>query len=189
VDPVMYGAAKRIGSLPEITPRKPREYFASLCVAIINQQLSNKAADSIEKRFTELFPRKRILPKPMLQLSGESLRNTGISWSKVRFMKDLAEKVDRRGVALSKLRHLGDEEVIQELTKVKGIGRWTAEMFLMFALGRPDIFSFGDLGLQKAIEKLYRLSDPAREELETITLKWSPYRTFASRVLWESVDN
>lgn len=184
----MYGAARRVGSLPEITPRKPREYFASLCVEIINQQLSNKAADSIEKRFTELFPRKRILPDVVLQLSGESLRNTGVSWSKVQYIKDLAKKADSREVALSQLSHLGDEEVIQELTKVKGIGRWTAEMFLMFTLARPDIFSFGDLGLRRAIKKLYRLRDPAREELETITFKWSPYRTFASRILWKVVD-
>ena len=184
----MYRAAKQIGPLPEITPRKPREYFASLCSEIINQQLASKAASAIEGRFVALFPRRVVTIKHTLSLTEKTLRNVGMSFAKARFIKDLAQKVTQKEVQLDKLQDSEDTTAIQELTKIKGIGPWTAEMFLIFTLGRPDIFSFGDLGLRRAIEKLYQLSDPSREELETITIKWSPYRSFASRILWKVVD-
>ncbi len=112
-----------------------------------------------------------------------------MSWSKVRFVRDLADKVSAKFIQLPQLAQLSNEEVITELTKVKGIGPWTAEMFLMFTLGREDVFSFGDLGLAKAIQKLYNLKQkPTRKQLEKITKKWSPYRTHAALVLWKSLD-
>ena len=188
VDPVMYIAMREIGPLEEIKPRDPREYFSSLCSEIISQQLSSKAAVPIEQRFLNLFPRKKVSTKHLLKLSDEEVRGVGTSWAKVRSLKDLAEKTVSKEVPFSKLPNLGDEAVIEELIKVKGIGRWTAEMFLIFSLGRPDVFSHGDLGLRRAIEKLYKLADPSQEKIEEITGKWSPYRSWASRTLWKRYD-
>lgn len=111
-----------------------------------------------------------------------------MSWAKARYIRDIAEKMERREVRLSRLHTLGDEEVIAELTKIKGVGRWTAEMFLMFSLGREDVFSFGDLGLRKAMQKLYGMPEFSRKRAESIVIRWSPYRTFASRILWKTSD-
>lgn len=188
VDPVMYTAMREIGPLEEIKPRESREYFSSLCSEIISQQLSSKAAVPIEQRFLNLFPRKKVSTKHLLKLSDEEVRRVGTSWAKVRSLKDLAEKTANKEVPFSKLSNLDDEAVIEELIKVKGIGRWTAEMFLMFSLGRPDVFSHGDLGLRRAIEKLYKLANPSQEKIEEITGKWSPYRSWGSRTLWKFID-
>jgi DNA-3-methyladenine glycosylase II len=177
-------------------PLKPRkrnteERFEYLALTILYQQLSTKVADIISKRFRALFKSEQFPePKKILKVSDERLRAVGISWAKVTYIKDLANKVHRGEVALDNLHTLTDEEVIAELTKVKGIGRWTAEMFLMSALGRPDIFSFGDLGLQTAIQKAYGFKKlPSKRTMERLSKKWSPYRTLASRVLWASLDN
>jgi len=188
VDPVLYATIKKVGTLEEITPRKPKEYFPSLCSEIISQQLSNKAAAPIHQRFLGLFPRKKVSTKHLLSIPDEKVRGVGTSWAKVSFLKDLAEKTVTKEVPFSKLPNLDDEEVIKELIKVKGIGRWTAEMFLIFSLGRPDVFSHGDLGLRRAIEKLYKLVDPSQEKIEEITGKWSPYRSWGSRTLWKFID-
>ena len=123
-----------------------------------------------------------------MKLSDREVREAGTSWAKVGFLKDLAEKTVSKEVPFSKLSDLDDEAVIEELIKVKGIGRWTAEMFLIFSLGRPDVFSHGDLGLRRAIEKLYKLADPSQEDIEAITIKWSPYRSWGSRALWKWYD-
>ena len=188
VDPVMYTAMREIGPLEEIKPREPREYFSSLCSEIISQQLSSKAAVPIHQRFLSLFPRKKVSTKHLLSIPDEKVRGVGTSWAKVSFLKDLAEKTINKEVPFSKLPNLDDEAVIEELIKVKGIGRWTAEMFLIFSLGRPDVFSHGDLGLRRAIEKLYKLTDPNQEKIEKITGKWSPYRSWGSRTLWKFID-
>ena len=159
-----------------------------LCFEIINQQLSDKAADSIGKRFLTLFPRKQITTRRVRELSDQDIRDAGLSWSKVGFIKNLAEKVESKEIDFKQLPMLDNETAIAELTAIKGIGPWTAEMFLIFSLGREDVFSHGDVGLQRAIKQLYNLQDPSQEDIEGITAKWSPYRSWASLVLWKIVD-
>lgn len=175
-------------NLEEISPTLPQEYFFHLCREIISQQLGSKVADKFLERFIVLFPGKIITSKALLKLSDERLRGIGISWAKVKYLKDLARKIEDKEVILQNLPSLQDEDVILHLTKVKGIGNWTAEMFLMFSLGRPNIFSHGDLGLRRAIEKIYNLKNPDKEKVEKLTQKWSPYRTWACRILWSSHD-
>ncbi len=170
--------------LEEILPILPQEYFFRLCRGIISQQLSGRVVDTFTERFIALFPNKKISPKALLKLSEEKLRGIGISWAKVKYLIDLASKVENKEVVLQDLPNLKNEEVILHLTKVKGIGRWTAEMFLMFSLGRPDIFSYGDLGLRRGIEKIYKIQNPEKSIVEKLSQKWAPYRTWACRVLW-----
>ena len=169
---------------------KRSNHFRSLVVAIVNQQLSGKAAATILKRFTALFAGKKF-PKPevVLAMPPAKMRKAGLSKMKVSFLKDLARNVLSGGVNFKKMPHMSDEEVIEHLTNVKGIGRWTAEMFLMFSLGRDDVFSYGDLGLRNAMQRIYGLKKhPTPKQAEKISAAWSPYRTLASRYLWASVD-
>lgn len=175
--------------LEEIVSRPTHEFFVSLCREIIGQQLSGRVADVICARFEALFGHKKITAVSVAKISDDILRKTGMSWSKVKFIKDLAEKVKNKEVDLSRLVDLNDAEVIIELTKIKGIGPWTAEMFLIFTLGRGDVFSYGDLGLRRAIQKLYALrKEPTVKQMEKLTKRWSPYRTHAARVLWRYKD-
>ena len=119
----------------------------------------------------------------------EVLRGIGMSWSKVRFLRDLSRKIEVKELILAKLTGATEAEIMETLTKVKGIGPWTVEMFLMFTLGRPDVFSYGDLGLRRAIQKLYGLrSEPSPRTMKRITEVWRPYRTTASRLLWAYLD-
>lgn len=164
--------------------RPKRDYFVALCEDIIGQQLSNKAADAIWARFIKLFSKKQVTPDKLLRLADEQIRNIGTSWAKVKYLKDLAGKVKAKIIHLEKLEQLADNKVVVELTKVKGIGPWTAEMFLIFTLKRPDVFSFGDLGLNKAFGNLY-----GQRRLEPVTRRWSPYRSFGCLALWHSLDN
>ena len=183
VDPILFQAAEKVGDFEGIIPKKPSEYFSSLCREIVSQQLGGEAADAIVARFHGLFSQKRVLPSHVIAIQVEKLRNSGMSWAKARYIKDLAQKVTTREVVLSRLSSLSDDDVVLELTKVKGIGKWTAEMFLMFSLGREDVFSFGDLGLRRSMAGLYENRKP-----EPIVARWSPYRTWASRVLWKLHD-
>ena len=183
VDPILFRAIEQVGELEDIAPQKSSEYFNSLCREIVAQQLGSGAVHAIVGRFNNLFPQKKPKPSYIVAIQEEELRKCGMSWAKARYIKDLAQKVITREVVLSKLSSLSDEEVIIELTKIKGIGPWTAEMFLMFSLGREDVFSFGDLGLKNAMEKLYGKKKP-----EPIVARWSPYRSFASLILWKLVD-
>lgn len=188
-DPVIYSAVLRMEREPLIMPVAVDDFFMKLCRDILGQQLSGKAADAIVARFVSQFG-PVIVPKTILAADETSIRNVGTSWAKVRSLKDLAEKVSKNEMQLHLLQTLPDEEVIMELTKVKGIGRWTAEMFLIFTLGREDVFSHGDLGLRKGLMKLYNLKDkPTIEEAEAIVSKWSPYRSYGSLALWDSLDN
>lgn len=188
VDPIFSSLVEKV-TLQKLSKRPPAKYFQSLCHEIIGQQLSSKAADVLCDRFDKLFGKQNVTSGKVLQFSEEKLRSIGMSWAKVRFIRDLSQKMVDKTVRLSHLDQLSDDDVIFELTKVKGIGPWTAEMFLMFTLGREDIFSFGDLGLAKAIQKLYNMKQkPTRKQMEKITKKWSPYRTHAALVLWKSLD-
>ncbi len=189
VDRVLYRALTRVKHRDDLTPRRTDDYFSDLCEAIINQQLSDKAAATIFGRFTRLFPKGVVTPQALLTIPDEKIRTVGTSWSKVKYLKSLAQSVVDKQIELPMLDALEDHKVIEKLTTLKGIGPWTAEMFLMFSLGREDVFSFGDLGLRKAIRKLYNFKkDPSTNELMKLTKKWSPYRTYAARILWRSLE-
>jgi len=162
--------------------------FDRLVESIISQQLSVRVADVIYERVLNLMPKKKLTPEGILKNKDEDLRKAGLSHQKIKYLKDLSEKVKSGELDLDNLDNLENEEVIEELTKVKGIGKWTAEMFLMFALGRPDIFSHGDLGLQNAIKKIYEMEKYDPGIAEEIVIKWSPYRTYAARILWKSLE-
>jgi DNA-3-methyladenine glycosylase II len=187
-DPVIYEVMKPI-DFTQWWGRPKRDYFAALCEDIIGQQLSAKAADSIFARFEKLFGKKQITPEKILKLSGEAIRGVGTSWAKVKSLKDLAQRVKQKQIHLDKLEQLNNEQALAELIQVKGVGPWTAEMFLIFTLKREDVFSFGDLGLNKAIIRLYGLKRPSRTRLEKIIKPWTPYRSFGALSLWYSLDN
>jgi DNA-3-methyladenine glycosylase II len=187
VDPIL---SKIIGRV-KLTERKAhKRYFESLCVAIINQQLSGKAAATIEKRFTSLFKGAGFpSPRQVLLKSDAKLRTAGLSFQKIGYIKSLAKLVDAGKINFRKFAKLSDEEIIEILTQVKGIGRWTAEMFLMFCLNRPDVFSHGDLGLKNAVKKWYKLDkDRHSKKYHQLINSWSPHRTAAARYLWASLD-
>lgn len=188
VDPVLAKYILLIQEIEDLRSRKPSEYFYALCDEIISQQLSGKVASVIFERFKNLFKNGLVTPGLVLELSHEQLREVGMSNAKAKFIKDLSEKVLSGELDLTNINALENSQVIEQLTKVKGIGPWTAEMFLMFTLGREDIFSYGDLGLKNAIKKIYQLESPTKVEIELISSKWKPYRTYACRILWKSLE-
>ncbi|MDE2312014.1 MAG: DNA-3-methyladenine glycosylase 2 family protein [Patescibacteria group bacterium] len=185
VDPVMADVIKRA----KIKPLRPaKDPFESLVVSIINQQLSGKAADTIENRFRLLFGGRFPKPAQVLKTSDKKLRACGLSFGKISYIKNLAEAVTRGKLDFKKFGHMDDEQIIEQLVKVKGIGRWTAEMFLMFSLGRPNVFSIGDLGLRNGLKKLYRLDAKRhKRKLRRLLDLWHPHKTTASRHLWASL--
>lgn len=165
------------------------DLFRDIVWTIIGQQLSGKAADTIFERFVKLLPHKKVNPEKILKLSDEAMRSAGLSGAKSRAIKNLGEKVLSKEVNLKTLLSLPDEQVLIELTKVKGIGPWTAEMILMFSLGRTDIFSKGDLGLQKGFMHLYGMKKlPSDKTMLSTSKKWSPYKTYAAKILWRVAD-
>lgn len=170
-----------------ITHPAREDYFASLASSIIGQQISVKAAAKIAERFSETTA---MNPTKAAALSMADAKTIGLSGRKYAYIRDLAEHFVKDSMVFNHLDTLGDDEVIAELTRIKGIGVWTAQMFLMFTLVRMDVFAPDDRGLQLAIQKLYGLSKvPARSKLETIAARWSPYRTVASWHLWRSLEN
>jgi DNA-3-methyladenine glycosylase II len=188
-DPLLWAVIKSTGNPPKLPRRKRGDYFTDLVDTIISQQLSIKAAETIFNRLKTLFKDGKITSLATLRLNDEKIRAAGISYSKIKYIKDLATKVQNREIDLKVLKALTDEEVIAELIKVKGIGRWTAEMFLIFSLNRQDVFSHGDLGLTSAIKKIYKIKKYSQAEVEKIVSIWSPYKSYASLVLWSSLDN
>lgn len=189
-DSAIYRVLK--GMTLELLPHapSPEKYFSTLCREIITQQLGTGAARAINGRFLGLFSDQEVTPERILTFTEQNLRNVGMSWAKARYILDLARKTNDGALDFTNLHTLDDEGVIGELTKVKGIGRWTAEMFLIFTLGREDIFSHGDLGLKRGIKLLYGFPEvPKKEEIEQIISVWSPYKSYASIALWESLDN
>jgi len=184
-DPVLGELLLRV-SLPKLELRT--DHFVALARSIVGQQLSTKAAQSIWLRFLTLF-KGAPTPKAVLKLTEQKMRAVGLSFSKIKYIKNLAQFALEHP-KFPELAALTDAEIIELLTEIKGIGRWTAEMFLIFALGREDVFSNGDLGLRNAVKRLYKLrKDPSPEKLDKITKAWSPYRSHAARVLWKSLDN
>ena len=150
--------------------------------------MSGKAASTIFGRFEKLFGKKKVTPENILKLPDQKLRDAGMSWGKVKYVKDLAQKTLSKEINLETLETLEEDVVIAELTKVKGIGKWTAEMFLMFTLRRENIFSFGDLGLKKGIAKIYNIKNPTPKQIEKIIKKRHPYKSFGSFALWQSLE-
>lgn len=165
-------------------------YFETMVGSIISQQLSTKAADTIHQRFKALFaPARVIKPEQILAMPDETLRGTGISNSKVSFIKDLAAKTNDGTLKFNRLAWLSDDEIIAMLTQVKGIGVWTVHMFLMFSLGRLDVLPVGDLGIRRGVEKVYGFDHlPNAEEIEQIAQAngWRPYASVASWYMWRS---
>ncbi len=184
-DPVMKKLIKE-HTLEELEQKK--SYFAALTYEIIGQQLSGKVARVIYKRFLDLFGDKLPEPKQILKISAKKLRGCGCSWAKVKYIKSLAECINNKQLDLKSLYKLSDKETYEQLLKVKGIGPWTAEMFMIFTLHRPDVFSVGDLGLRTAVSKLYKVKKDDFKRIEKIAERWKPYRSFACRYLWKSTD-
>lgn len=167
-----------------------KDAFQALAEAVIYQQLSGKAAATILKRFVALFPGKKFpSPKDILKIKTQKLRGAGLSTQKAAYLKDLALKFTDGTVEPKKFPRMSDAEIIEHVTAVKGIGRWTAHMFLMFTLGRPDILPTGDLGIQKAFQKVFKLkSRPSPEKMEKLAKQWAGHRTTASFYLWRMLD-
>jgi DNA-3-methyladenine glycosylase II len=174
--------------IPDITHSD--DLFRDIVWTIIGQQLSGKAADTIFERFASLFKDKKLVAEKILKLEESAMRGAGLSGAKARAIRNFSEKVLSGELKLEDLKKIDEVSVVAELTKVKGIGPWTAEMILMHSLGRSDIFSAGDLGLMKGLKELYGLrSLPDKKKVEKLSKAWSPYRTYAARVLWRVADS
>jgi DNA-3-methyladenine glycosylase II len=187
VDPVLAGLIARHGPCA-LTPASDR--FGALVDSIISQQISVKAADAILRRFVLALPGGVCAPAPILSLSVEDMRALGLSRAKAAYVRDLAERVAGGALDLAGLDDAPDEDVILALTQVKGIGRWTAEMFLIFALGRLDVLPVDDLGFRRAVERSYGLPAlPPPATLHALGAPWRPYRSIATWYLWRSLNN
>lgn len=178
-DPVMAKLIAKFGPLE--VKSSGIDPFTDLVDAIISQQLSVKAAATIFGRFKALLTKYPFDPEEIIALDKEKIRACGVSYAKISYSKNIAEAVVSGVLDFQKFPSLLDQEIMSELVKIKGIGPWTAEMFLIFTLGREDVFSQGDLGLKNALKKLY----PQGVDPDT----WTPYRSYACRYLWKSLDN
>jgi DNA-3-methyladenine glycosylase II len=184
-DPVMRGIIERVG--PCRIEYGPAE-FHSLAEAIVYQQLNGKAAVTIFKRFAALAG-EPFTPKGIVKLTAEQMRSVGLSKQKSSYLHDMAERAIRGELNFTRLSEMTDEEVIKHLTQVKGVGVWTAHMFLMFTLKRPNVLPTGDFGVQMAIKKHYNKRKlPKPEQMERIAKPWEPYRSVACWYLWKSLD-
>jgi DNA-3-methyladenine glycosylase II len=176
---------------PAIDRRGSRpDPWEALARAIVGQQLSTKAARSIWEKLQGQFGGQTPEPKALLRKRPQTLRKAGLSNAKVEFLRDLAKRLTDGQLDLHRLRELPDEDVVAELIEVKGVGTWTAEMFLIFHLARPDVVSVGDLGIRRAVQIAYGMEElPGPEELEKLAEEWRPHRTLACLYLWRSLDN
>lgn len=189
MDPVLKKVIA-LAPLPVIAPHT--KYYQKLVESIISQQLSVKAADTISKRFVGLFSSDFPSPEEILEKDVELFRSVGLSRQKASYIRDLAEKVIDGTVKFDHLDTLSNQEVIDELIQIKGVGVWTVHMFLMFCMGRLDVLPTGDLGIRNGIQKLYNLIErPTDVEIEAIARQnnWHPYETLASSYIWHSLDN
>ncbi|OGY56249.1 MAG: hypothetical protein A2119_00430 [Candidatus Colwellbacteria bacterium GWA2_46_10] len=188
-DKVMAGLIKKYPLPSQPTAKVNAQYlFAEIVDTILGQQLSGKAANTIIGRFKSLYGGKYPSPEKLLKTKDEKIRGCGTSWSKVSYIKNVARAVRDGELDLKKMPKMSDEKVRGELLKIKGIGNWTAEMILMFTLRRPDIFSPGDMGLQNAIYKHYKVKKGNVNTTLKIAKQWEPYRSLACRYLWRSLD-
>lgn len=165
-----------------------KNHYESLVEAIINQQLTGVAANRISKNFRTLYSSKFPKPIDVINTPTPKLQKTGLSKMKIQYIKKLSQKIISKEVDLDSLSKLADEEVIMKLTKIEGIGRWTAEMFLIFSLGRKDVLPVGDHGLKKGIQQLFSMKKlPEETKIQKIAERWRPYRTIATWYLWKSL--
>ena len=187
-DPVIGGLMRKHGECG-LADAQHADPFHALLRAIVSQQLSTKAAATIAARFEGLYGGPPT-PAQVMATSDEQLRAVGFSAQKITYVRDLCRRITDGVLPLAELDAMSDEEVVQALTEVKGIGRWTAEMFLMFRLHRPDVLPVGDLGIVKAVQKAYGLRKiPTPERLTRIGEAWRPYRSIACWYLWASLHN
>jgi DNA-3-methyladenine glycosylase II len=169
---------------------RPADAYGALVRSILGQQISTKAAKAIFGRLTDKFGDRTPTPAELLATAPEELRGVGLSRMKVVFLRDLAEHVEDGRLDLERLPELPDEEVLAQLTQVKGLGPWTAHVFLIFHLGRPDVLPVGDLGIRRAVQVEYGLGElPDVPGLERLAAQWRPWRTLACLYLWRSLDN
>jgi DNA-3-methyladenine glycosylase II len=174
----------------DLRRERPGDAYGALLRSIVGQQLSTKAAATIYGRMTELFGGHAPTPRQLLEVDPERIRAAGLSYSKIKYLRDLAAHVEEGSLELERLPELPDEEVSAQLTAIKGLGQWTADMFLMFHLGRPDVLPVGDLGIRRAVQTEYRMRKlPDEKRLEKLARPWRPYRTLACLFLWSSLDN
>jgi DNA-3-methyladenine glycosylase II len=187
VDPILGAVIDRVG-IYSVSRRPDR--FHALVRAIIFQQLAGRAAQTIFDRFVNLVGGGRFpTPEKLLEASDEVMRSAGLSRGKMSYIRDLATHVNNRTLNFHRHSRMTDDEIIADLTKVRGIGRWTAEMFLMFNLHRPDVLPVDDLGVRNAVARLYAMSEPPPpKELREFGERWRPYRTVASWYLWQSLN-
>ncbi len=188
-DPVIAGIIA--GGRPLKSSRSEDLYF-KLLGSIVSQQLSTKAAATIFKRFTALFPDNYPHPHLVQQTPDEILRSAGLSGQKIGYVRNVAAFAAAGNLEHATIDALEDEALINHLTQIKGVGRWTVEMLLMFALERPDVFPVDDLGIQNAMKKHYDLEETGkalRQKMQQLAENWRPYRTIASKYLWQSLDN
>lgn len=191
-DPLLYQAAlphaEAVAAGVHRRGYKRSDLFAALAGSIVSQQLSTKAADTIWERL-KVACGGRVTPEAITRLRTPRLRACGLSAAKTKTLKELSKAILSGNLDLLRLRTISEEEAIERLSEIWGIGRWTAEMFLMFALRREDVFSPGDLGLVRAMETLYGIAPNSKPHVyEAIAIKWSPHRTFACRILWRTRD-
>lgn len=173
--------------------RKRRNVMIRLCASIMSQQLSVRVAEVIFRRFLDLYGKKEPTPQQIMDTPDETLRGIGLSNAKVRYVKNVAEFAREKGLSATKLAKMSNEEVVAYLVPIKGVGRWTVEMLLMFTLGREDVFAPDDLGIQRAMVTLYKLEHLDKKELREamirISRQWSPFQTYACLHLWAWKDN
>jgi len=184
VDPVMRRLVRRI-QLPDLPTRT--NSFHTLVETIVSQQLSGRVAQVIFGRIVKAARARTLTPAAVATLSDIRLRACGLSNAKLRYIRDLSQKVRNKQLPFRRFRFMSDDEIIASLTQVKGIGRWSAEMHLMFVLHRPDVFSPGDLGIRTALAKLYGITDH-KMDLDAFAERWKPYRTTACLYLWRSLS-
>jgi DNA-3-methyladenine glycosylase II len=169
--------------------KRNRNYFQVLCKAIIGQQISIKAAESITHRFQNLFEGGRTTPEKLQGLPEKQLREVGLSGQKVKYMKDLSEKFIDGTVRPHRMAYQDNEEIIEQLISIYGVGRWTAEMFLIFSLNRLDILPVGDLGLRAGVQQIYNMRAlPCPDKVRKLGNKWQPFATVGTWYIWRSMD-
>ena len=193
-DPTMAALIERVGKIDLATrlrrrqEERPTDAYGALLRAIVGQQLSTKAARTIYLRVLEIFDGSTPSPQQLLEASEADLRGAGLSGRKVEYVRDLARHVICGELELDRLDELPDEQVIEEIVAVRGLGQWTAEMFLLFHLERPDVLSGGDLGIRKAVQIEYGMEEmPTPTEVVELSERWRPHRSLASLYLWESL--
>jgi DNA-3-methyladenine glycosylase II len=187
-DPVLANVIDTVGRCT-LVPRTEGTHFDYVVRSIVYQQLSGKAAGTIHGRFLGLFDKQKLSPAAVLGIDEPQLRSVGLSGQKAKYIRSVAEQSHSGELAIESLHEMTDEEIIAALTQIKGVGVWTAQMFLIFRLGRPDVLPIADLGIQKGVQRAYGLRKlPKPEKVQKIGKKWAPYRTVGSWYMWRLLD-